>query len=249
MESFKEELSKARVAVHKEWFNPKDSTYANGEQPYLIFPLKTGITPAELREAVFEKFVNTMLVKDKGHLNTGMIGTQIVFDYLQQINRNDIIDIMVNKKTYPGWGYMVEKGATTCWEQWNGFYSQIHSCFPYIGGWFYRGLAGIQWDTENPGFKNFILRPTLVESVDWVNCSFESAYGEIVSNWKTENGKFDWDVRVPSNSTATIYIPGKEIKVNGKDITQSKNLRVIQQDEDSGVFEIESGDYKITSSL
>jgi alpha-L-rhamnosidase len=249
VEAFKQEIILAQKAIHKQWFNPEDSTYANGEQPYLIFPLQTGITPDELQSAVFEKYVHTMLVKDKGHLNTGMIGTQIMFDYLLENNRNDLIDIMVNKKTYPGWGYMIEKGATTCWEQWNGYYSQIHSCFPYIGGWFYRGLGGIQWDAENPGFKNFILRPALVESVDWVNCSYESAYGEIVSNWKTENGEFDWDVTVPPNSTATIYIPGKEIKVNGKDIAQSKNLRFIQQDVDSGVFEIESGNYKITSKL
>jgi len=83
---------------------------------------------------------------------------------------------------------MIEKGATTCWEQWNGFYSQIHSCFPYIGGWFYRGLAGIQWDPENPGFKNIILRPSLVQSVDWVKCNYESPYGKIVSNWKFEGG-------------------------------------------------------------
>jgi alpha-L-rhamnosidase len=172
-----------------------------------------------------------------------------MFDYLLENNRNDLIDIMVNKKTYPGWGYMIEKGATTAWEQWNGYYSQIHSCFPYIGGWFYRGLGGIQWDPENPGFKNFTLRPALVESVSWVKCSYESAYGEIVSNWKTENGEFDWDVTIPPNSAATIYIPGKEIKVNGKNIAQSKNLKFIQQEDDSGVFEIESGNYKITSKL
>ena len=104
------------------WFNPEDNTYANGEQPYLIFPLKTGITPDELKEKVFEKYVQTMMEKDNGHLNTGMIGTQITFDYLLENNHNDLIDIMVKQKTYPGWGYMVEKGATTCWEQWNGFY-------------------------------------------------------------------------------------------------------------------------------
>lgn len=246
---FGEELNMARKAIHKKWYNPADSTYANGEQPYLIFPLKTGVTPDELKEAVFEKYLRTMLVQDKGHLNTGMIGTQITFDYLLETHRNDLIDIMVNKKTYPGWGYMIEKGATTCWEQWNGFYSQIHSCFPYIGGWFYRGLAGIQWDPENPGFKKFLLRPALVESVNWVNCSYESAYGEIVSNWKIENGKFIWDVSIPANSSARVYIPGKEIRVDGEKIANSKHLRFLQQEEQTGVFEIESGDYEITSSL
>jgi alpha-L-rhamnosidase len=97
---------------------------------------------------------------------------------------------------------MIEKGATTCWEQWNGYYSQIHSCFPYIGGWFYRGLAGIQWDEDNPGFKNIILRPTLVKSVNWVKCNYNSQYGNIVSNWKTEANQFNWEVTIPANSTA-----------------------------------------------
>ncbi len=249
VEAYKKELSMARQAVHKHWFNPKDSTYANGEQAYLIFPLKTGITPKDLSDEVFEKFIHTMLVKDKGHLNTGMIGTQIVFDYLVEINRHDLIDIMVNKKTYPGWGYMVEKGATTCWEQWNGYYSQIHSCFPYIGGWFYRGPGGIQWDPENPGFKNFLLRPALVASVDWVDCSYKSAYGEISSNWKTENGKFTWKVSIPANSTATIYIPGQDIRVDGAEISVSEDLRFIQQEAESLVFKIESGTYRITSTL
>ena len=244
--TFKQELNIAQKAIHKKWFNPEDTTYANGEQPYLIFPLQTGITPDELKDEVFEKYVQTMLVKDKGHLNTGMIGTQITFDYLLENNRNDLIDIMVNQKTFPGWGYMVEKGATTCWEQWNGFYSQIHSCFPYIGGWFYRGLAGIQWDPENPGFKNIILRPALVKSVDWVNCNYESPYGEIVSNWKIEANEFEWEVTIPPNSTATVYIPGKDIKLDGIEASKMKDINFICQENNCSVFKIESGNYFFT---
>ncbi len=246
---FKQELNLAQKAVHKNWFNPKDTTYANGEQPYLIFPLQTGVTPEELKDEVFEKYVQTMLVKDNGHLNTGMIGTQITFDYLLENNRNDLIDIMVNQKTYPGWGYMVEKGATTCWEQWNGYYSQIHSCFPYIGGWFYRGLAGIQWDPENPGFKNIILRPALVESVDWVNCNYESPYGMIVSNWKIEADQFKWEITIPANSTAIIYIPGKDVEVDGMEASKSNLIHSLHYENNVSVIKIDSGDYSFTSKV
>lgn len=247
VKSFGQELEIARKAVHEKWYNPEDSTYANGEQPYLIFPLKTGITPDNLKDEVFEKFVHTMMVEDKGHLNTGMIGTQITFDYLLENNRNDLIDIMVNKKTYPGWGYMIEKGATTCWEQWNGYYSQIHSCFPYIGGWFYRGLAGIQWDTESPGFKNIILRPSLVKSVDWVNCSYQSSYGEIVSNWKNDKKQFRWEVSIPPNSIATVYIPGEDIKEGGLPIESVSEISFIKNDDGTNVYKVKSGDYVFES--
>lgn len=247
--AIKQELNIAQKAIHEKWFNPKDTTYANGEQPYLIFPIQTGITPDELKTAVFEKYVHTMLVKDNGHLNTGMIGTQITFDYLLENNRNDLIDIMVNQKTYPGWGYMVEKGATTCWEQWNGFYSQIHSCFPYIGGWFYRGLAGIQWDPENPGFKNIILRPALVKSVDWVKCNYESHYGNIISNWNIEANHFIWEVTIPANSTATVYLQGNSITESGSPIEDAVGVTFIKNEEGHSVFKVESGSYSFRSTL
>jgi len=241
--AFSHELEIARKAIHEKWFNPEDTTYANGEQPYLIFPLKTGITPDELKDAVFEKYVHTMLVKDKGHLNTGMIGTQITFDYLLENNRNDLIDIMVNQKTYPGWGYMVEQGATTAWEQWNGFFSQIHSCFPYIGGWFYRGLAGIQWDTETPGFKHVILRPGLVNSVDWVICSYESQYGKFVSNWEIQTKQFRWELTIPTNSTATIYMPGNNITEGGHPVEVAEGITFIRNEDGASVYKVESGNY------
>lgn len=247
---FEREIHVVQKKVHDTWFNPKDNAYANGEQPYLIFPLKTGVTPEPLRHVVFKKYVETLLVKDKGHLNTGMIGTQIMVDSLLEMNRNDLVDTMVNKTTYPGWGYMVEKGATTCWEQWNGYFSQIHSCFPYIGGWFYRGLAGIRWDPEIPGFKHVILRPGLVKSVDWVKCSYDCPYGRIVSNWKRENGLFRWDVSVPVNSTATIFMPAKDIKSireGGKSLQQARGVTFLRMKGGSAVLRVGSGRYRFVS--
>jgi alpha-L-rhamnosidase len=246
---FEKEISIGQKAVHSVWFNEEDTTYANGEQPYLIFPLETGVVPEELREAVFDKYVRTMLVTDDGHLNTGMIGTQTMMDYLLENNRHDLIDIMVNKKTYPGWGYMIEKGATTAWEQWNGYWSQIHSCFPYIDSWFYRGLGGIRWDYDNPGFKNIILRPALVESTDWVKCNYESHYGNIISNWKTEADQFTWEVTIPVNSTATVYIQGDDITEGGSPIEGVAGVTLIRTEDGTSVYQVASGSYTIGSTL
>ena len=187
------------------------------------------------------------MANDGGHLTTGMIVTQIITDYLLEIDRNDLIVTFVNKKTYPGWGYMVENGATTCWEQWNGYFSQIHSCFPYIGGWCYRGLAGIRWDPEAPGFKNVILRPEPVKSVDWVKCSFNSPYGRIISNWKLEDGLFTWDITIPANTTATVYVPGKNITEGGSPAVKAQGVTFFGTEKNKTVFKIASGNYRFTS--
>ena len=54
--AIEQEIRIAQKKIHQAWFDPKNNTYANGEQPYLIFPLKTGVTPEPLRNAVFEKY-------------------------------------------------------------------------------------------------------------------------------------------------------------------------------------------------
>ncbi len=74
---------------------------------------------------------------------------------------------------------MVEQGATTMWEQWNGFWSQIHSCFTSADNWLYLGLAGIRPDPAAPGFKNVIIRPAVVGDITWVKAHHDGPYGRI----------------------------------------------------------------------
>ena len=38
-----------------------------------------------------------------------------------------------------------------------------------------------------------------------VDCSYNSAYGTIVSNWSYENGNFLYDATVPANTTCLLY--------------------------------------------
>ena len=80
-------------------------------------------------------------------------------------------------------------------------------------------MAGIMYDTEHPGFEHIILQPTPDQSIQYVDCSYDSAYGEIVSNWNYEGNNWSYEATIPANTTATIYIPvedGKDLFVNGK---------------------------------
>jgi len=47
------------------------------------------------------------------------------------------------------------------------------------------------------------------------DCSTGSPYGKIISNWKIEENQFKWEVIIPANSTATVYIPGNNITEGG----------------------------------
>ena len=110
-------------------------------------------------------------------------------------------------------------------------------------------MGGIQWDTENPGFKNIILRPALVKSVNWVNCNYKSSYGNIVSNWKTEANQLNWEVSIPVNSTATVYIQGNNITESGLPIEDAVGITFIKNEDGASVYRVESGNYSFESTL
>jgi alpha-L-rhamnosidase len=205
-------MAYSQKAIHQRFFNPSTRDYANGEQPYQAFPLYVGLVPPEMREEMDRHLAYLILDKNKGHLNTGMLGTYFMLEYLMETGRNDLIYTMVNQKTYPGWGYMIGQGATTIWEQWNGQNSQIHNCYLSIGKWFVQGLGGIRPDEENPGFSHFYVVPGLLKVLDYVQVIFRTRNGMIVSNWKQEEGHFTCEVQVPVNTTATFVLPWTGIK-------------------------------------
>ena len=155
-------LDVIRPLIHATFFDVEKHQYVIDEQAYQILPLMTGVVPEDERAAVLKNLENNILVKNNGHLDTGMLGTMFLVQYLPQIGRNDLLYTIANQKTYPGWGFIVEQGATTLWEQWNGFFSQIHSCFISLDGWFYESLAGIAPDATAPGFKKIVIKPTAV---------------------------------------------------------------------------------------
>jgi alpha-L-rhamnosidase len=118
---------------------------------------------------------------------------------------------------------MVENGATTIWELWNG-----NTANPSMNSgnhvmmlgdlipWGYECLAGIAPDTKQPGFKHIIMQPDFnIKQLNGVTASYPSLYGDIKSAWTRENGIIIWDVTIPANTTATLWLPDGKIKEIG----------------------------------
>jgi alpha-L-rhamnosidase len=147
---------------------------------------------------------------------------------------------------------MLEQGATTWWEQWNGYYSQIHSCFTSLDGWFYQGLAGIRPDPAAPGFKHSIIKPAVVGDLTWVKCRHDSPYGRIASNWKREGDKLMLEVAIPANTTATVYVPAKAragVTESGKPIDKAAGVNFLRMENNAAVYAVGSGKYQFESAL
>ena len=155
-------------------------------------------------------------VKCKGHLNTGIIGTRYLFETLSMNGMGDLAYTIMNQRDYPSFGWWIEQGATTTWEQWNGRDSRNH---PMFGGgltWYSRVLAGVDTDPLEPGFKHLIIRPIPSAELTDVSYSTMTPYGKVDSHVSHDGHTVKIEVTIPYGSRATIYVP-KSVEVASAD--------------------------------
>ena len=184
------------------------------------------------------------------HFSTGIFGTKYVLETLAEYGTPNLVFDIVNSTKYPGWGFMIDQGATSIWETWkesDNTYSNNHPMFGTVSEWYYRWLAGIRPDPDHPGFKEFFLTPTTPKGLESVNCTYHSPYGAIVSNWKKITAEsYTYEITVPSSSRANIRLPKSQSQVltviNGKGLNQSNKIHGLQ----TGQFFLEEGEYEIS---
>ncbi len=229
---FTDLAERLKAAFNQKFFHADTGQYDNGSQTSCVLPLAFGLVPDGERQRVFDHLVRKITDETHGHIGTGLIGAQWLMRVLTDGGRADLAYTIATQKTYPSWGYMVEKGATTIWELWNGdtadpaMNSGNHVMLVGdLGIWLYENLAGIKSDPEQPGFKHIIMRPEPVGDLRFVKASHRSPYGLIASDWQRKDGVFRWNVTVPANTTATVYVPAtsaESVTENGKPIAQAQ---------------------------
>ncbi|MDR0336275.1 MAG: family 78 glycoside hydrolase catalytic domain [Planctomycetaceae bacterium] len=203
-----------RKAFNDKFLNTETAKYDNGTQTSCVLPLRFDIVPNELRNKVFETLVANIEKVTNNHIGTGLIGGQWLNRVLSDFGRADISYKFATNTDYPSWGYMIEKGATTIWELWNGdtanpaMNSGNHVML--IGDliiWYYEYLAGIKADPQHPGFEHLIMKPFAVGNLKFVEAEYHSVRGLIKSRWERDGNKFHWEIELPPGSTATVVVP------------------------------------------
>jgi hypothetical protein len=127
-------------------------------------------------------------------------------------DRSDVVFDIHSQTNQPGYGYILNQGATSLTEAWDAGTrsSQNHFMLGHITEWFYHDVAGIQPDPTAPGFERIVIRPTPVGDLTWAQASYESVRGKIRSEWRVEDGRFQLSVHVPPNTTASVLVPGTD---------------------------------------
>ena len=216
-----------------------------GTQTSYVVALYTKMAPPELEPVLVEKLVKDIESRN-WHLSTGFLGTPFLLFTLADHGRDDVAYRLLLNETYPSWGYMLSKGATTWWERWNGdtgdpaMNSYNHYAFGSVVAWIYRYVAGIDTTLSAPAFKKIVVHPHLDPRVTSARGEYDSIYGKIVTDWKgTAEGPFRLNVTIPANTTADIFLPA----AGGAQVAESGKKLEAQRKGDSQIVSVGSGSY------
>ncbi|HTU46395.1 MAG TPA: family 78 glycoside hydrolase catalytic domain [Bryobacteraceae bacterium] len=232
-----------RTAFQKQYIK-ENGDIASGSQTSYVLALYVKLAPKELEQVMTDKLVNAIEARD-WHVSTGFLGTPFLLFTLAEHGRADVAYRLLLNETYPSWGYMLSKGATTWWERWNGdtgdpsMNSFNHYAFGSVLAWVYRSVAGID-TAPGSGFHEIVIHPRLDAHISSVRAQYASMYGLIKTEWNgAPDGPFSMRVTIPANTSATVFLP----QIPQAKVTEAgKRIRARAQ-EGSFVLRIGSGSY------
>ncbi len=207
-----ESIARTAAAAYQQKYSTTFEPGATPEstQASLAFALYSDLVPPEKQPVVLQSLVDNIQTKRQGKLSTGIMGTKFMLEVLSRSGRADLAYNIVNRRDFPGWGWMLENGATTLWEHWEldrNTFSHSHPMFGSVSQWFFNHLGGIQPALDAIGFDSIIVHPQLVPGLDWVRSSHRTVRGTVVSNWRRENHTLIMEIQIPVGATATVYLP------------------------------------------
>ena len=112
----------------------------------------------------------------------------------------------------PGWLVMLERGATTVWEEWGGVDSdgRPHASLNHFSkgtvvGFLHEYVAGLQ--IVEPGYRRFRVAPVPGGGITWARADHESPFGRIEVSWTLRGAQGSIRVTVPAGTEAELVLP------------------------------------------
>ena len=236
--------------------NPNAKSKGGDTQTGYVLALHMNLLPDNLREAAVNKLI-AKIDANNGLLSTGFLGTPYLLEELTKAGHADeAYHLLLNTK-YPSWGYLIEHGATTMWERWNGdqmkddpsMNSYNHYAYGAVADWIYRYAAGIDASPLDAGFHTVVIHPVFDSRLGSINFDYESVYGSIHSSWTVQGRTATWHLTLPANTTGLLSDPdAAKYKLDGVAVTDRKLAKASSSDGNSG-YVLQPGTYTFTVSL
>ncbi len=194
-------------------FLSADGRSVQDTQAAYVRALSFGLIPEQLRPAAAQRLVE--LIRDAGtHLGTGFLSTGDLLPVLAETGHADVAYELLLQRSAPSWLHMIDKGATTVWEDWEGIddagvahESLNHYSKGAVIRFLHTHTLGLRQETGSIAWESFMIAPVPGGGLDWAKGHFDSPQGRIDVEWRIEGDQMRIEVDVPAGSRATVVFP------------------------------------------
>ncbi|GMW01232.1 MAG: alpha-rhamnosidase [Candidatus Hydrogenedentota bacterium] len=240
-----------RDAFNRRFLEPGTGKYFSGTQACQAFALYFNHVPdAEVPYALWQ-LVQDILVTHNGHLSTGIFGTKYMLDALTRYGRHDVATFVVNQRDFPGWGHMIENGATTLWEHWeysDNTFSHNHPMFGSVSEWFIKHCAGMRPADDALGFNKIIIHPQMRGSgLTHAEARYNSVRGPVRSAWRLDGRNLTLEVTIPVDATAEVHMPvslNTQVYEKSRRVEEARGVEIVSREDRWEVYKVGSGRYE-----
>jgi hypothetical protein len=240
--------AEVKTAFNNKFYDAASKKYATGSQTAMAMPLAVGLVDDDKKAGVLDA-LKTDIITNENVLTSGDIGFHFLVDALTKSGNAQIVYDMTSDDKVPGYLFQVRKGATALTESWAALeeVSNDHLMLGHMMQWFYDGAGGIKQEDTSVAYKTIIIAPEPILGLDKGSVSFESPYGTIYSEWDHQYSFHVFTIKVPANTTATIYLPtppNKTILESNTPLAMHREIKSLGYANGRAIFRIGSGKYK-----
>jgi len=205
------------------------------------------IAPPDRKEEVAGHLIHTILNEKDGHLDTGITGTRYIGDVLCDHGYGNLALLIFTKDTYPSFGHQIKLGATTTWEQWYSkgeMNSHNHVMFSGAAATLFSRFGGVQ--PVEAGFRRFIVKPAVIDSLEWVRVRIETVRGRVQSTWQRQGKTLILEVEVPVGAEAEVHVPtadAGDVFESGVPAAKALGVKYLGKQAQDEVYSVGSGVY------
>ncbi len=182
-------------------------------QANLVRGLAFGLIPEAQVERCVADLVRLIRSADT-HLGTGFLATPLLLPMLADHGQLDLAYELLVQDTSPSWMAMLNRGATTVWEDWDGVdehgvpsASLNHYSKGAVISFLHQYVGGLRLDCERPAYRHFTVEPRPGGGITSAEVIHNSPYGRIEVSWRVRGKELVVDVLVPPGTSADVTLP------------------------------------------
>lgn len=210
--------------IQKVFFDEKALTFGNGVQGENMLALAEDIVPAAYKAPMEAALRHHYTVQTHYHLDTGIVLTPVLMDYLTENGFRDIAWELMTARTYPSYFNLMD-GDTTFSEHWSkkwpDYYcgepkksrlvkggGDLSHCHPMYGAtvaWLYEKVAGLDLNTLYR--REIHVTPYFMDRLAWAKAEKKTPFGQALVRWTGEDGRCRLEISVPAGLKAKCSFP------------------------------------------